>query len=96
MERAIGTRVSEAVYKNVVEDGRLWWTGLCSHRLVPDSLEPIRNIKARSSASFMSVPWRAFYGYAEEYIPGFYGHTLLASGLAAIISIVLAGAISDR
>lgn len=90
-ERALGTRVSETVYKKVVEEGRLW---LDRAFVVTDwyltAYEPIRNIKGDViGILYVGTLERPFLDLQRNIFLGFLGIVFLASVLAAFLSVVL-------
>ncbi len=91
-ERAIGTRVSESVYKKVVEEGRLW---LDRAFVVTDwyltAYEPIRNIDGKViGILYVGTLEKPFLDMQRNIFLVFLAIVILSSGLAALFSIVLA------
>lgn len=94
--RAIGTRVSEEVYKRVIEEGQRWHDrALVVTHWYKSAYEPIRDING-------NIIGILYVGILEEQLTDIAAHILylfllavaVASVLAGILAFVLAGSIS--
>ncbi len=91
-DRAIGTRVSESVYKKVVEGGRPW---VDRAFVVTDwyltAYEPIKNINGRTiGILYVGTLEKPFLDIQRNVFFVFLAIVFLASGLAAVLSVILA------
>ena len=94
--RAIGTRVSETVYRKVVEEGTVW---LDRAFVVNDwyltAYEPIRTIKGDVvGILYVGILEKPFKDMEKNIFLGFLLIVGVVSGLAAVLSYILANAIA--
>ncbi len=94
--RAIGTRVSEAVYKKVVEEGRLW---VARAFVVTDwyltAYEPIKDINGHViGILYVGMLEAPFRDMSRDILFGIITLIALATMIAAILSYILAESIS--
>ncbi|MFH0917815.1 MAG: cache domain-containing protein [Candidatus Omnitrophota bacterium] len=94
--RAIGTLVSDTVYKKVIEDGQVW---LDRAFVVTDwyltSYEPIKNIKGKIiGILYVGILEKPFKDLEKRIFMGFLLIVGLATALAAVFSYLLAAAIT--
>ncbi|MDD5019331.1 MAG: cache domain-containing protein [Candidatus Omnitrophica bacterium] len=95
-ERAIGTRVSETVYKKVVEEGQTW---LDRAFVVTDwyltAYEPIRNIEGRViGILYVGILEKPFTDMRRNIFFGFLAIVVCASLLAIALALVIAQAMT--
>jgi len=94
--RAIGTRVSEAVYKKVVEEGRIW---VARAFVVTDwyltAYEPIKDINGHViGILYVGMLEAPFRDMSRDILFGIITLIALATMIAAILSYILAESIS--
>jgi len=94
--RAIGTRVSEAVYKKVVEEGNTW---VARAFVVTDwyltAYEPIKDIKGHViGILYVGILEAPFRDMSRDILFGIITLIALATMIAAIVSYILAESIS--
>lgn len=94
--RAIGTRVSEEVYRAVVEQGRTWHErAFVVTDYYKSAYEPIRNIRGEIiGILYVGTLEQPFVDMAREVMQLFLLSVVAVSGIAVAFSVVLAGAIS--
>ncbi|MEQ8190235.1 MAG: cache domain-containing protein [Candidatus Eremiobacterota bacterium] len=95
-KRAIGTRVSEAVYKKVVEEGRIW---VARAFVVTDwyltAYEPIKDINGHViGILYVGMLEAPFRDMSRDILFGIITLIALATMIAAILSYILAESIS--
>jgi signal transduction histidine kinase len=94
--RAIGTRISEAVYREVVERGRRWRDrAVVVGHWYKAAYEPIYNINdAIIGVLYVGILEEPFQAKAANILMAFLGVIFLASILAFILAFILTGSIS--
>lgn len=95
-QRAIGTRVSEEVYRAVVEQGRTWHErAFVVTDYYKSAYEPIRNIDGRIiGILYVGTLEQPFVDIAREMMQFFLLLVAVVSVIAVLFSFVLAGTIS--
>ncbi|HEV57502.1 MAG TPA: HAMP domain-containing protein [Phycisphaerales bacterium] len=93
--RAIGTRVSEAVYRHVVEQGRMWHDrAFVVNDWYKTAYEPIRDPQDRIiGILYVGILEKPFRDKARAIIAAFVAIVLVGILLALVLSYVLEGAI---
>lgn len=95
-QRAIGTRVSEAVYREVVEQGRQWRDrAMVVGHWYKASYEPIYNIDGNIiGILYVGILEEPFQHKAAQVLLVFLAVILAASIIAFILAFILAGSVS--
>ncbi len=95
-QRAIGTRVSEEVYRAVVEQGRTWHErAFVVTDYYKSAYEPIRNIEGHIiGILYVGTLEQPFVDIAREMMQFFLLLVVVVSVIAVLFSFVLAGTIS--
>ena len=95
-QRAIGTRISEAVYNEVVQEGRRWRDrALVVGHWYKAAYEPIRTIDGQIIGIFyVGILEEPFHGRAARVLLAFLAVIVAASALAFVLAYILAGSVS--
>lgn len=94
--RAVGTRVSEAVYREVVEQGRRWRDrAMVVGHWYKAAYEPIHNIENDIiGILYVGILEKPFQDKATRVLLAFLAVIVLASVLAFVLAFILAGSVS--
>lgn len=96
--RAVGTRISDSVYKEVVESGKTWWDRAF---VVTDwyltAYEPIKDINGKIvGVLYVGILEKPYVDMARNILIVFFAIITLAIALAVVISFVLTSVIAKH